>query len=130
MAKAELGLKRTCLSCGMRYYDFNRTPIICPGCQTEFDPELVVRSRRGRAVSKAGGKAAKPDASAMTEEVVSVDEDEGEAIKDTAASKDEDGDIGFEEDDIDVNNDDGAGLIADDLDEEDEILPGLQAEDE
>ena len=61
MAKAELGLKRTCLSCGMRYYDFNKTPIICPGCQTEFDPELVVRSRRGRGAAKADPKAAKPE---------------------------------------------------------------------
>ena len=43
MAKADLGLKRTCLSGGMRYYDFNRTPIVCPGCQTEFDPEAVIR---------------------------------------------------------------------------------------
>ena len=130
MAKAELGLKRSCLSCGMRYYDFNRTPIICPGCQTEFDPELVVRSRRGRAAPKSGGKAERADALTTSEELVTPDEDEVETSEDTTASKDEDGDVGFEEDDIDVNNDDGAGLIADDLDEEDEILPGLPVGDE
>ena len=130
MAKAELGLKRTCLSCGMRYYDFNRTPIICPGCQTAFDPEQVVRSRRGRAVPKSGGKAEKADALTASEEVVTPDEEEAETTEETSASEDGDGDVEFEGDDIDVSNDDSAGLIADDLDEEDEILPGIPADDE
>lgn len=130
MAKAELGLKRTCLSCGMRYYDFNRTPIICPGCQTAFDPEQVVRSRRGRAVPKTGGKAEKADALVVSEDVAAPEEDEAETTEDEAASKDSDDDVEFEGDDIDVSNDDSAGLIADDLDEEDEILPGIPADDE
>jgi len=130
MAKAELGLKRTCLSCGMRYYDFNRTPIICPGCQTEFDPEQVVRSRRGRAAPRSAGKAEKADALTASEEVVTPDEDEVETSEETSASEDSDDDVEFEGDDIDVRNDDSAGLIADDLDEEDEILPGIPADDE
>ena len=129
MAKAELGLKRTCLSCGMRFYDFNRTPIICPGCQTEFDPELVVRSRRGRAVPKTGAKAGRTDALEVTEEAAPAEDDEVETTEEEPASEDND-DVGFEGEDIDVGNDDSAGLIADDLDEEDEILPGMPAEDE
>jgi len=130
MAKAELGLKRTCLSCGMRYYDFNRTPIICPGCQTEFDPELVVRSRRGRAVPKSGGKAGKADAAAAVAEVAEIDDDAPQADKDTSATDDPGADVDFESDDIDADDDDGAGLIADDLDDEDEIIPGIPKEDE
>jgi uncharacterized protein (TIGR02300 family) len=130
MAKAELGLKRTCLSCGMRYYDFNRTPIICPGCQTEFDPELVVRSRRGRAVPKSESKAGKASAATVPEDTAAPEDDEADAAEETSASEESVNEDEFESDDIDVSNDDSAGLIADDLDEEDEILPGLPKEDE
>ena len=130
MAKADLGLKRTCLSCSMRYYDFNRTPILCPGCQTEFDPEAVIRSRRGRASSKDMEKEAKAAAAPIADEV-SDKADEDETTSETGA--DETGDdeaIGFDNDDIDADNDDSAGLISNDLDEDDEILPGLPKEDE
>jgi uncharacterized protein (TIGR02300 family) len=130
MAKAELGLKRTCLSCGMRYYDFNRTPIICPGCQTEFDPELVVRSRRGRAVPKSGGKADKVGDSAAVEDVVASEEDEPQTDGEAATAEGAEAETGFDDDDIDVSNDDSAGLITDDLDEDDEIITGIPKDDE
>ncbi|GBR52905.1 hypothetical protein AA106555_1082 [Neokomagataea thailandica NBRC 106555] len=32
MAKPELGLKRTCVDCSVRFYDLNRVPAICPKC--------------------------------------------------------------------------------------------------
>ena len=49
MVKAKLGVKRTCLSCSMRFYDFKRKPIICPGCGVEFDPNnLLKRSQKSR----------------------------------------------------------------------------------
>jgi len=130
MAKAELGLKRTCLSCGMRYYDFNRTPIICPGCQTEFDPELVVRSRRGRAVPKSGGKADKVGDSAAVEDVVASGEDEPQTDGEAATAEGAEDETGFDDDDIDVSNDDSAGLITDDLDEDDEIITGIPKDNE
>jgi len=129
MAKAELGLKRTCLSCGMRYYDFNKTPIICPGCQTEFDPELVVRSRRGRAAAKPDPKAAKPEAS-VEEETVETEATDTASDGEDGTTSDENAEIGFEGDDIDVDQDNSAGLIADDLDEDEEIIPGIPNEDE
>ena len=100
MAKAELGLKRTCLSCGMRYYDFNRTPIICPGCQTEFDPELVVRSRRGRAAVKADPKASKTEAAVEEEATVEDNDSDAAAESGESGETDSDSDIGFESDDI------------------------------
>ena len=130
MAKAELGLKRTCLSCGMRYYDFNRTPIICPGCQTEFDPELVVRSRRGRAAAKTDPKAAKPEATVEEDQTVENEGAEATSQGEDGADSDPDSDIGCEGDDINVDQDDSAGLIADDLDEDEEIIPGIPNEDE
>ena len=130
MAKAELGLKRTCLSCGMRYYDFNRTPIICPGCQTEFDPELVVRSRRGRGAAKADAKPAKPVVAAEEEAAVETQDTDAAPLSEDGADGDSDPDVGFEGGDINVDQDDSAGLIAEDLDEDEEIIPGIPNEDE
>lgn len=103
---------------------------MCPGCQTEFDPEAVIRSRRGRASSKDMEKEAKAAAAPIADEV-SDKADEDETTSETGA--DETGDdeaIGFDNDDIDADNDDSAGLISNDLDEDDEILPGLPKEDE
>lgn len=130
MAKADLGLKRTCLSCGMRYYDFNRTPIVCPGCQTEFDPEAVIRSRRGRASSKDTEKGAKAAPSPAADDVADKTEDNEAAAESGAEGVDEDEAVGFDNDDIDPENDDSAGLISNDLDEDEEILPGIPKEDE
>ena len=48
MARPEWGTKRICPSCGARYYDLLREPVICPKCSTPFDPEAFLRSRRSR----------------------------------------------------------------------------------
>ena len=32
MVKPEWGLKRTCQSCGARFYDLNHEQIVCPKC--------------------------------------------------------------------------------------------------
>lgn len=50
MVKPEWGTKRACLSCGAKFYDLRREPIICPKCETKFEP-VVVRPRRGRAAA-------------------------------------------------------------------------------
>lgn len=34
--KAERGAKRVCQSCGSKFYDLMRDPIICPICQTVY----------------------------------------------------------------------------------------------
>jgi uncharacterized protein (TIGR02300 family) len=34
--KAERGAKRVCQSCGSKFYDLNRDPIICPICQAVY----------------------------------------------------------------------------------------------
>jgi uncharacterized protein (TIGR02300 family) len=122
MAKVELGLKRTCLSCGMRFYDFKRSPIICPGCGTEFDPENLLKGRSSRAESKS---AAKADVSDDADDLDETDFDDEEI--DVAASKDDDDDddIDFDEDDVDVDDTDGPGIIQDDITDGDELLPNI-----
>ena len=52
MTEIELGIKRRCISCGTKFYDFLKAPIICPNCATEFDPEQLLKSRKGRVSSK------------------------------------------------------------------------------
>ena len=49
MANPELGTKQVCPNCQSKFYDLNRRPAHCPKCDTEFDPEEAVRSRRVRA---------------------------------------------------------------------------------
>ena len=49
MAKPEWGIKRHCYTCSTKFYDLNRSPIICPKCQGTFDPEAFFKVRRGKA---------------------------------------------------------------------------------
>ena len=53
MSKAEWGLKRVCPGCGARYYDMKKKPPVCPSCGAVFDPENLMKSRRGRVDKKA-----------------------------------------------------------------------------
>jgi uncharacterized protein (TIGR02300 family) len=124
MSKAELGVKRLCLSCGGRFYDFKRSPIICPSCSAEFDPENPLKSRKSRTAAKAGGKFV----------VGAVDADDDVDVNDeeliaSLTDDDSDDDIDFD-DGIDVDNDDGTGAIQDALDDGDELLPNLRGKDE
>jgi len=45
MAKPELGMKRTCVACGARFYDLTKSPAVCPKCGTE-QPADQPRLRR------------------------------------------------------------------------------------
>ncbi len=86
MAKAEWGLKRTCQSCNAKFYDMNRTPILCPKCGTAFDPEALLKARR----SKIAGIKPTPDDEVEAEDAdVGVDaddkaEDEEGVMEDTS----------------------------------------------
>lgn len=53
------GTKRTCPSCGNRFYDMRRVPIVCPGCGSSFSPEDFMKPRRVRPMAAAVA-AAKP----------------------------------------------------------------------
>jgi uncharacterized protein (TIGR02300 family) len=77
VSKAEWGMKRICPSCGARYYDMKKNPPVCPSCKTIFDPENLLRARRGRGAEK---KAAAKDAA---EEVIDdLPVAEGDAAED------------------------------------------------
>lgn len=48
MVKPEWGIKRICPNCGTRYYDFRKSPPVCPACSTVYDPDALLKSRRVR----------------------------------------------------------------------------------
>jgi len=62
VAKPELGTKRLCGSCGVKFYDLSKNPILCPKCGTVF--EVVVPASRGRVDAAAAGAAAATAAAA------------------------------------------------------------------
>ena len=124
MEKADLGIKRACLACGMRFYDLSRSPILCPGCGAEFDPENIIKRRKGRPASKT-----------IPQSVVgATDDDQNEdenadELTDTVVDGNGDNEINFDENDVDVD-DDSPGIIQDDISDDDELLPNLDDKDE
>ena len=92
LAKPEWGTKRICQSCTSKFYDFGRLPIVCPSRGTEYDPEAILKSRRGRTASreKANKEAERTRevkaASAEAEAEVAADDDADlEVAEDEAA---------------------------------------------
>ena len=71
MAKPEWGRKRICPSCGTKYYDFKNSPIICPSCGAEFDPDLYLKSRKGKSLST---KVSPDETSKISEDISDIDE--------------------------------------------------------
>ena len=128
MVKVELGLKRSCLSCDMRFYDFKRSHISCPGCGTEFDPENLIKGRKSRAVPKSAVKADVSDDADDLDETEVDDEDVTVAVN--KGDDDDDDDIDFDEDDVDVDDADGPGIIQNDIIDDGELLPSLDNKDE
>lgn len=45
MGKEDWGVKRVCLECSTRFYDFNKMPIVCPSCGAVFDPEYLLKKK-------------------------------------------------------------------------------------
>ncbi|WP_424814243.1 TIGR02300 family protein [Roseococcus sp. YIM B11640] len=97
MAKPELGLKRTCVACGAKFYDMMKQPAICPKCGTE-QPAEQPRPRRSANVvpdDKLKKRAAGP-AEADTDDI-ELEDVEGDAVPDDADElEDEDDAIGEE----------------------------------
>ena len=126
MVRADLGKKRACLACGMRFYDLNRNPIECPGCGAEFDPENIIRSRKGRSAAKTASRASFKE----TGENHISNDDDNELTDTVVDDNDDDDDIDFDSDNgLDVG-DDGPGIIQDDICDEDELMPNLDDKDE
>ena len=96
MSKPEWGIKRVCPSCSIKYYDFNKSPIICPKCEFEFDPDLLLKSRKGRSI------APKPEVSEVSSDV----KKEEETLENDINSIENDEDILEIDDETDIQDND------------------------
>jgi uncharacterized protein (TIGR02300 family) len=115
--KAERGTKRTCQNpeCGQRFYDLNRDPIVCPICESAYQPEAapaVLAAATGNAERAAARRApkkpvyepaeAKADEAAEGEEVLAGIE--GDDDEPAVAEEDETFLEAEEEDGADMSN--------------------------
>ncbi len=121
MSKPEWGTKRLCQTCGIKFYDFLRSPTVCPRCGAEFEVETAQRSRRSRPVAAAKAVPAPskvkpgPVPEIEMDEDIEVDEDAeddeliGDEAEDDPAEGDEDNLI---EDVSELDDDDGmSGIV-------------------
>jgi uncharacterized protein (TIGR02300 family) len=55
VTKAELGTKRICSNCNLKFYDLRKNPIVCPTCETilEAPAPIAAKPRRAREVPAA-----------------------------------------------------------------------------
>jgi uncharacterized protein (TIGR02300 family) len=107
MAKPEWGKKRICSSCNTRYYDLNKSPIICPSCGIEFDPNDYLKSRKGKGIPQ---KASVEDDNDLTKDIENIDDIEVDA----------DGEVVSDDDPLLEINKEDQNVIADDEIEMDE----------
>jgi uncharacterized protein (TIGR02300 family) len=130
VAKPELGTKRLCASCGAKFYDLNKDPIVCPKCETVFHPVVSTRGRpEPRAVAPLAPETPEPAETADVEMVSLEEADaENEGGKKAAVAE------GDTEEDVEVA-DDGAEddtFLETDEDEGDDVsdIVGGEREDD
>ena len=122
MAKPELGMKRQCQNCGAKFFDLNRSPIVCPKCATVFQAPAVTRAAARPAAAEDTDEA---DPSPV--EIVSLEDAEASEEKVAAVATD---DIEIEDDDTaadetfleeeEEDSDDVSGLIDGDIEDDEE----------
>ena len=133
MSEPEWGIKRVCPSCSIKYYDFNKSPIICPKCEFEFDPDLLLKSRKGRSIATKTevnevSSDLKKEEETLEGDINSIENDED------ILEMDDENDI---QDDIDNNieekintDDDDIEIIEDDLEDKDDFSIEIDDEDD
>ncbi|SLN22593.1 FYDLN acid domain-containing protein [Oceanibacterium hippocampi] len=118
MAKPEWGIKRRCGGCSAAFYDFGKSPIVCPKCGVPYVDESPLRSRRKGAEAKSKPAAElKPKAKKVAPEADDDDDDDFDAL---------DVDVDIEDED----EDDDALLADDEDDDVSDIVPGKASGDQ
>ena len=125
MAKPEWGKKRICLACNTKYYDLNKSPIICPSCGSEFDPDIYLKSRKGKNLS---AKVVSEKKQNMSEDMSNIDDIETDTDDEVVSDDDPLLDINTENEDtetesgVELNIDEDISFIdEDDINEDDEV---------
>jgi uncharacterized protein (TIGR02300 family) len=116
VAKPEWGLKRTCQSCGARFYDLARSPITCPKCGSVVEPEVAFKPRR----QSPALVEPKPEPILVEDAALEIEVDDAAGEELEVPEEEEEGDIAAIESDEEDEND----LIEDasDLGEDDDDM--------
>ncbi len=124
MVKPEWGAKRVCHSCGAAFYDMLRSPILCPKCGAEYDPEAILKSRRSRAAPVEEKVAAKA--------VAIIDDTEVEALEDVEIVEDvEEAAEGVEDDAVEEDDlIEDTSELGEDEDDMSEVMEHLDEDEE
>lgn len=119
MANPEWGTKRICQNCGTKFYDLRREPILCPKCHAEYDPEALLKTRRGRTLPVEKEEAAQTSEAETDNESLDNDlaEDEDEAAEESGGEE-EDEDLIEDASELGEDDDDMAEVIENVDDEE------------
>lgn len=138
LAKPELGAKQICPNCQAKFYDLGRRPARCPKCETEFDPEEVVRTRRGRSREIVAELPEDDSEDQVKGKIDADDEDEDDSVTpeidqeaEAIVIDDEDA-----EDDVAVKGGVGMGEASDDdddvdlADDDDDSVPFIEDDDD
>lgn len=94
MPKKSWGTKRTCPSCGAKFYDLRKNPIECPKCEHTFEPEAPKRAPREPAAAVAAAPA--PEKAKASDEILAQ-------AKESDSNSDDSIDVGL---DVDIDDDD------------------------
>ena len=123
MANPEWGKKRICPACNIKYYDFNKSPIICPSCGTEFDPDTNLKSRKGKSLLT---KVVPENNQNISEEISNIDDDETDTNEEVVTDDDPLLEINkqdqSQDSEVEINIDDDISFIdEDDINEDDDL---------
>ena len=106
------GTKRTCQSCGAKFYDLRRDPIVCPKCDDVFEPEAEPRPRKRSRAAKADAKPVAVKEVTETPETEATDEvPDLEDVVEYADDADEDEDLIEDTSDLGKDEDDVAEVM-------------------
>jgi uncharacterized protein (TIGR02300 family) len=118
VAKAELGIKRLCASCGAKFYDLNKSPIVCPKCSTVYEVTLP-RARSDGPRSVAPVVVVEPETAEV--ETVSLEEADAETTGRAKADVPESVDDIEVDETIEDDDDDDSTFIADDEEGDEDV---------
>ncbi len=122
MSKPARGIKRVCQSCGARFYDLGRTPIVCPSCQTVYQVTQPTSRRGERAPVPEVRAKVEPEVEAVTlEGPETISLEEVEEAGEVAVDDEEIVDLGEDEAEIPAAGDDDTFLEEPEGDEEADV---------
>ena len=119
MAKPELGIKRLCASCGAKFYDLHKSPIVCPKCSTVYEVTLPRARSDGRGAAAVAPVAAEPEVAET--ETVSLEEADAEAAGHSKAEVPESVDDIEVDEPIADDDDDDSTFIAEEEEGDDDV---------